>query len=229
MRILMNHLHLLLITASFHFNWSFYIKKFYSSIKPIAQATSLGFSWDCLYNYSGENEMFRLFFNKLILYAALPVILLIVCFVFWFAYRYIRRLDAFPFGRTICSLVICSFLVHPNIVAYTFQDFRCVDIDGDMRVLDDMEIVCWSNAHTSMTYFVAIPSVVVWGLGIPFVWFIYLFRSKSNIDLIDTREKWGFLFGGYKKEFYFWEIIIVYRKVLIIFISVYVTSFGVIA
>lgn len=80
-----------------------------------------------------------------------------------------------------------------------------------------------------MTYFVALPSILVWGIGIPFVWLISLFRSKKNIDLIDTREKWGFLFSGYKKEYYFWEIIIIYRKVLIIFISVYVTSFGVIA
>lgn len=67
MRILMNHLHMLLITAYFHFNWSYHIKKFYTTIKPIAQATSFGFSFDCLYNdiehgYLGDDEMFRLFF-----------------------------------------------------------------------------------------------------------------------------------------------------------------------
>ena len=47
--------------------------------------------------------------------------------------------------------------------------------------------------------------------------------------MISTREKWGFLFFGYKKDYYFWEIIIAYRKVLIIFIAVYLTTFGVIA
>ena len=39
----------------------------------------------------------------------------------------------------------------------------------------------------------------------------------------------GFLQNGYKKEYYFWEIIIIYRKVIIVFVSIYVTAFGVIA
>lgn len=47
--------------------------------------------------------------------------------------------------------------------------------------------------------------------------------------MIDSREKWGFLLNGYKREFYFWEIVITYRKILIIFVSVYLTTFGVIA
>lgn len=76
---------------------------------------------------------------------------------------------------------------------------------------------------------VAIPSLIVWGLGIPFAWFIYMHKKKSQIPMIDSREKWGFLLNGYKREFYFWEMIITYRKILIIFVSVYLTTFGVIA
>ena len=75
----------------------------------------------------------------------------------------------------------------------------------------------------------ALPSIIVWGLGIPFIMLIFLIKSRGRLDIIEIREKWGFLFSGYKKDFYFWEILIMYRKVLIIFISVYVTTFGVIA
>jgi hypothetical protein len=141
----------------------------------------------------------------------------------------IGRNKSYPLGRMVSSVVVMLFLVHPNIVSYTFHDFRCVDIDGESRLLDDLEVKCFDKSHSSITYYVAIPSIIVWGLGIPFFMLIFLLRAKSKIDIIDIREKWGFLFSGYKKEFYFWEILIMYRKVLIIFISIYVTSFGVIA
>jgi hypothetical protein len=165
----------------------------------------------------------------MIILAILPVAILVVSVIFWFLYMLIGRTKTFPVGRMVSSIVVMLFMVHPNIVSYTFLDFKCVDIDGDNRLLADLDVICWSSAHSSMTFFVAIPSIIVWGLGIPFFMFIFLIRSKKSLDIIDIREKWGFLFGGFKKDFYYWEILIMYRKVLIIFISVYVTAFGVIA
>ena len=36
----------------------------------------------------------------------------------------------------------------------------------------------------------------------------------------------GFLYNGYKKEYYFWEIVIMYRKIAIIFIAVFIANYG---
>ena len=36
----------------------------------------------------------------------------------------------------------------------------------------------------------------------------------------------GFLYNGYRKEFYFWEIVIMYRKIAIIFIAVFIANYG---
>jgi len=46
---------------------------------------------------------------------------------------------------------------------------------------------------------------------------------------LETKQKFGFLYNGYKKEYFFWEIVIMYRKILIIFISVFLYSEGAIA
>ena len=174
------------------------------------------------------NEYFRLFYSKLIFYSAFPVLITLLSLIFWLIFKIFARLSYYPFGRAISVMVIIMFLVYPTIVSLAFSTLRCVDVDGDLRLLDDLEIQCWSSSHTVLSLYVAIPSLVVWGLGMPFVWLLYFQRYRKEIDIISMREKWGFLFSGYKKSFFFWEIIITYRKVLIIFISVYLTTFGVI-
>ena len=42
----------------------------------------------------------------------------------------------------------------------------------------------------------------------------------------DTREKYGFLYNGFRQEAYYWESIIMYRKVVMIFISVFLKAIG---
>ena len=110
-----------------------------------------------------------------------------------------------------------------------FYDFKCLDIDGESRVQNDLEVVCWNKQHTAFSYYVALPSIFVWGLGIPFFAWALLTIEKDKLDTIKVREKYGFLYRGYRKDFYYWEILIMYRKILLIFISVFISSFGVLA
>ena len=75
----------------------------------------------------------------------------------------------------------------------------------------------------------ALPSIIVWGLGIPFFGFILLSGIRHRLDSLESREKLGFLYRGYRKQFYYWEIIIMYRKIVLIFVAVFLNSVGVIA
>jgi len=68
---------------------------------------------------------------------------------------------------------------------------------------------------------VALPSVVVWGLGIPLFAYILMYRERHRLESVIARQKFGFLFRGYKKRFYYWECVIMYRKVALIFIQVF--------
>ena len=46
-------------------------------------------------------------------------------------------------GKIIASIVIVLFLVHPSIIQFMFYDFKCKEIDGETRVMNDMEVLCW--------------------------------------------------------------------------------------
>lgn len=74
---------------------------------------------------------------------------------------------------------------------------------------------------------IALPSLVVWGLGIPLFAFLMMSSVKKTLNKVETKEKLGFLYNGYKREFFYWEVVIMYRKIMMVIISVVIVNFGV--
>ena len=66
-------------------------------------------------------------------------------------------------------------------------------------------------------------------MGIPCFAYILLRRVRKILDRDDAKVRYGFLFRGYRKEFYYWEIVIMYRKIALIMIAVFVSDWGVIS
>eukprot|EP00347_Sterkiella_histriomuscorum_P002765 403366887 len=104
----------------------------------------------------------------------------------------------------------------------------CIDIDGESRNKEDLEILCDSDEHSIWKLFIALPSIIVWGLGIPFFALTLIGRLRNQLETVQARAQFGFLYRGYKREYYYWEILIMYRKIVLIFISVFVTNDGII-
>jgi hypothetical protein len=104
--------------------------------------------------------------------------------------------------------------------------FSCITIEGEQRLLSDLSITCNKGAHFVYSYGVAIPSIIVWGLGIPMFAFILLKRESNKLETMEVREKFGFLYRGFKKDFFFWEIVIMYRKIAMIVIAVLIKTWG---
>jgi len=123
------------------------------------------------------------------------------------------------------------FIAHPNIVQYMLYQFKCLDVDGVQRLQHDLQIQCWTATHSAFTFAVALPSLALWGLGLPLLAFWLLSRKQQDIiadqPQSDTRRAWGFLYGGYKSDFYYWEIVIACRKIVMICLCVFVTGYGV--
>ena len=66
----------------------------------------------------------------------------------------------------------------------------------------------------------------MWGLGIPFFAFLLLRMDRFTLDKIETKMKFGFLYRGFKKNFYYWEIVIMYRKIMLIMIAIILARLG---
>ena len=77
--------------------------------------------------------------------------------------------------------------------------FTCVYIDDTPYLDIYMAEECWIGDHLKYITVVAIPSFILWGIGLPFLAFIRLFKlnAKEKLYTRKTKKIYGFLFLGY--------------------------------
>jgi hypothetical protein len=79
----------------------------------------------------------------------------------------------------VATIIILLFLIHPNIVNMMFSVFSCKDLDdGEKYLILSYDIKCWTTEHTFWATAVALPCLMIWGLGIPIVVMLGLVRNK---------------------------------------------------
>jgi hypothetical protein len=47
--------------------------------------------------------------------------------------------------------------------------------------------------------------------------------DQEKVDVYRVKMKYGFLFNGYSPEKYFWEILVLYRKIILIMTTVFLS------
>lgn len=51
----------------------------------------------------------------------------------------------------------------------------------------DLQVVCWSDMHLYMALTVALPCIMLWGIGIPAaVWFLMV-KDKEKLDTVAVK------------------------------------------
>jgi hypothetical protein len=150
------------------------------------------------------------------------------------------------------SVVILLFVLHPSLVRETLYLFPCQQLEDGLSVLRaNPGIVCGTAMHWSWMVFVATPSFVFWCAGLPG---IALYRLKnfsqthsngivdldarfnemidltseepSRLDDEDVMRRWGFLYRGYERKYYWWELVVTARKVGMVLIAVMLEEWG---
>jgi hypothetical protein len=54
-------------------------------------------------------------------------------------------------------------------------------------MMTDLQVICWKDMHKIMTLYIALPALILWGLGIPgVVWFL-MTREKERLDTVATK------------------------------------------
>lgn len=127
-KILTNHLHLILLTASFDLSWPQVISDFFRSTEPVANVSDRIISVDCFMDASG-NSLTHLDFNQLarpymylLIYLFMPLVIVLVSLAVWgIIYRGHKVTMC---NRTITTSIILLFLVHPSITTLLIRVFQ---------------------------------------------------------------------------------------------------------
>ena len=126
---MINHAQLLSLTSSFSLKWSSIVEDILSTSRPVAEVSTqiLSFDWFLDQRSNDRNNIMRLYYQKMIVYAVLPIIMALIWTVFWSLYFWRKdksEIDSKKRRRIIASFIIMFFLVYPTIVQYMFSNFE---------------------------------------------------------------------------------------------------------
>ena len=118
------------------------------------------------------------------------------------------------------------------------KSLNCIEIEGVSRLFDDLEEECYTGMHLFMVCTVSLPGLLAWAAGIPVYALVKLFRNvghlerikkfsagKEHQDLLRSfRVRLGFLTAGYDDKYFYWEIVLLLRKTLLVLMIVFLSS-----
>lgn len=138
------------------------------------------------------------------------------------------------FGERALSLgVKLLFLFYPIISTIAFEAFACHEFEGiDKWLIVDVSVDCSSEYYLSTVYFVAWVAVAIYPIGTMILCGFMLSTAREAIvkpaDPASAHLQWlarglRFMYGEYKPELYWWEIVEMLRRFILvgIFVDVY--------
>lgn len=152
------------------------------------------------YNFYAQPKEFRVVYQKMLLIAVLPVLVVLVSVTVWSIILKIKKSMKDLEVKVIATIVILSFLVHPSITETMVDLFNCHIFDGELRLQNDLQVICYSGYHYLFALGVALPCLIVYGLGIPAIVWVLMKKEKERLDTKAAKEKFGFLYNGYKRK-----------------------------
>ena len=188
-----------------------------------------------------QDETTRLYNMRVIFFGIFPLLALAICLIFWEIKGRVSRLSRQKVrDYTKASVSIVLFFTYPNIVYNLVQSVNCVRVEDTMRLYQDIEQICWEGSHLLVATTVSLPGIVGWALGLPALGLFYIrhFRQKVAERAYSTKplEKrelvarlrlcCGFLTIGYEDRFYYWEVVLMLRKTILVILMVFIAPYS---
>lgn len=189
--------------------------------------------------FPGSEPSFRLNYIRLIMFTSLPFIIAFFSMVFWQIYGACKRIHAKERSdKATATTIIVLFLFYPTIVAILAKSLNCITIEDNARLYDDLEEKCYEGMHLAIVLFVSVPGLIAWAAGIPIYALIKLFKNvghlekikkftagKQHEDLLRSfRVRLGFLTAGYDDKYFYWEIVLLMRKTVLVLMIVFLSA-----
>jgi hypothetical protein len=215
------------IMSSFNFDWPSLIIEMFKVTSQVDNSSSQVLSVDCM--IQGDEDPF---FIKLIALVLLPPVIGILLLLAWGVIFYIYRIRKVKIehliAKVIGSLTVVFFLIIPTIIKFMFATFNCMGIeDGEYWLLANLEIRCWEGDHLFYALTCALPGIIIWVITTPALSILFLSRRRKDLNDIEQKLKFGFLYHGFKESRFYWEFVILYRKVILIALAVFLTNYSI--
>ncbi|KAL4453884.1 hypothetical protein ABPG74_003767 [Tetrahymena malaccensis] len=211
------------------------ISQIFSNFLTIPQSASqpinvFTYSFDCLLNQIPINIpiQYKRFIN---ISLVLPLIFIISFFIF--VYLILQGIQCFIpkqyfFYKTkylrlnvlISALVVLTYIASQNIYQAALENIFCDKYSNIYFMKSQMDQICYTQEHYYYIIFLIGPILFLVSIAYPFTILIILYRNRFK--LFDSKQKsinlirrYGYLFKGFKKNRWWWEILKTWYKFLI--------------
>ncbi|OMJ86545.1 hypothetical protein SteCoe_11896 [Stentor coeruleus] len=224
-KIFTNYLQLVFLTAQFNLDWPTYVLELFNVQKSAATVTEQLFSVDCYIDNGESNDSSITYFLKLAVLCCLPIGIVVISLFVWIAVCFLNDTYSYLRREFFTTIVVLFFLIYPNIVKAMFMNFSCVTVDMEGKFLDEnTSIQCWVGDHIKYSLLIAVPGIIVWAIGTPSLVLIWLIKQRRFLHRDENKVIFGFIYNGYKTTHFYWEFVIIYRKIIMITISVFMSN-----
>lgn len=225
LKILVNYIQLTAVSSQFNMNWPHYALSLFNVQDNVSKVSMQLFSMDCFLDNGSSEAQRDAYYKKMVFIATIPIGILAVSVLFWGSMAIITQAKGYIKYQMLNSVVVLFFIAHPSIITFMFDAFNCRSIlPGEYWLHSYLNIRCWDTLHSRYAMLVALPSLLLWGVCVPLLALIVLVARKKRLVEPQMRIRFGFLYTGYEGQKYYWEFVIMYRKMIIITLTVFLVS-----
>jgi len=125
------------------------------------------------------------------------------------AYTFIVKFK-FRFYIITTSCMYLIIFLQPDLVSTMISLISCRQIGEDFFILNNVSVECYTEQYNSYTYGLVVPFLLLWILGFPVIMFALLFMRRTELEKIEVKNKFGFLYGEYNQSTFYWEFVKIY-------------------
>ena len=215
LKIFLNYLQLVMLFDSFHLSWPELMLNLFNAQEAVGGFPESLFSFSCLYEDESELQTYS---RKLIVLSfLLPLLVFISCCV-WLGVAACKRSIVAVRNNMVASGIVVFFTGFPSVMRVLLGVLHCEEVlPGEYWVVG-LNLRCWQSSHYTYAFGLALPCLLLWGVAVPAVIFLFLTRQRTSADY---SIRYGFLTTGYRTDRFYWEYVVIYRKLLIIVFIVF--------
>ncbi|CAG9321392.1 unnamed protein product [Blepharisma stoltei] len=223
-RIFWDYLHILIIIAAFTLNWPDEVLQLFYVASSLNYINEELFSFDCF--FQSENSRNKIYYDKIILTSLSPIILGSLCLIIWIIYYLLKRKSfRAMIGDFTITFIVLLYLIHPHAIGTLFSIYSCKEINSGQFWLNyDLGIKCWTYDHTFYAFLIALPGIIIWGVAAPIFCLTKIIRHRKRLEEIFFKQRYAFLYQSFKPQRFYWEFIIIYSKIILVILSVFLEN-----
>ena len=239
-KIILNHLQVASFAIDFPLLWPPFLASIFAVQGSISTLGKSLMNPECMLSQGAPAAEF--FYAKLAMFATTPFVIVFWVYLYWQIAACRQGVSLFakrvtPATTTLKDKMILTtctviYLVYPTLCVQAFQVFRCTRVGDQQYLAADLEEPCWQGRHLSMVFLLGLSQVLLFVVFLPSLVFVLLRRNRklpdgsSGLSKHVTIVRYGLFYGAYKDESYYWELVITFRKISIIALSVFGPAMG---